>query len=165
MSPSFTNANAAASDLLERAWVGKSFPVDPVVIAKRLGLDVIVARLPDRLAGALIKEADKDPVILLSETDSKNRKRFTCAHELGHYVYRQENGNGTYEYLDLRGEHSSTGLDPEEVFANQFAAALLMPEHEVRSLAAQGKSRAVMAMYFGVSDDAMRIRMKTLHVG
>lgn len=39
-----------------------------------------------------------------------------------------------YEYIDLRGDHSSTGQNADEVFANQFAANLLMPADEVRRL-------------------------------
>ncbi|WP_321359575.1 ImmA/IrrE family metallo-endopeptidase [Pseudomonas extremaustralis] len=156
------SAAVAAKQLLDRAWEGRGFPVDPVQIAKILGIDVMTAELPDRVAGAIIKEVDSDPVILLHEADSAPRQRFTCAHELGHYIYRQEDDGEQYEYVELRGDHSRSGQNAEEVYANQFAANLLMPSEAVRSLFREQPSRAVLALTFGVSDDAMRYRLKNL---
>lgn len=156
------NPTTAAQELLEDAWAGRGFPVDPVQIAKELGIDVFEADLPATVSGALIKEKDQDPAIFLNAKDSRNRKRFTCAHEIGHFIWRQGNDGEQYEYLDLRGDHSSTGTNPEEVFANQFAANLLMPAKEVGRLCAEDTHRFRMAYHFGVSDDAMRFRLSNL---
>ncbi|MBT0974157.1 ImmA/IrrE family metallo-endopeptidase, partial [Salmonella enterica subsp. enterica serovar 1,4,[5],12:i:-] len=91
--------------------------------------------LDDDVSGALLKEPEQDPVIILNRNDSNVRKRFTCAHELGHYVKRTENGQPLeYEFVDYRGKLASQGVDSEEIFANNFAACLLMPEKEVRRL-------------------------------
>lgn len=155
------NPKSSALMLQESIWKSRGFPVDPVWIAKQLGIDVIETELPDDVSGALIKEADQDPVIILSQADSKNRKRFSCAHELGHYAHRI-NGSDHYEYIDLRGQSSRNGKDPEEIFANQFAAELLMPSEDVCNLHKKGKPSFIMASYFGVSDDAIRFRLKNL---
>lgn len=156
------NPKSSALMITEKIWESRGFPVDPVWIAKQLGIDVIEAELPDDVSGALIKEANQDPVIILSKSDSKNRKRFSCAHELGHYVHRMSNGADHYEYIDLRAQSARNGTDPEEVFANQFAAELLMPTDDVREFHVKGSPAFIMASNFGVSDDAMRYRLKNL---
>lgn len=152
----------AASRLLESVWGDRPFPVDPIWIARQLGIDVIEADLPGDVSGAIIKDKGKDPLIALSSSDSKNRKRFSCAHEIGHYAYRMSNGEEHYEYVDLRDRNAQSGTDPEEIYANQFAAELLMPQDEVRRLHKQKLPAFLMAQHFGVSDDAMRFRLMNL---
>lgn len=156
------DAKTSANELLESIWGGRGFPIDPVWIAAQLGLDVIETDLPESVSGALIKDKEKDPVIVLSKSDSKNRKRFSCAHEIGHYADRLNRDGEQYEYVDLRGQQASAGTNPEEIFANQFAAALLMPEDEVKRLVKAGTATFLMAQHFGVSDDAIRYRLKNL---
>lgn len=138
------------------------FPVDPVQIARRLGIDVREATLRDDISGALVKKLGEDPTILLNAKDHPNRQRFTTAHELGHFVTR-ELSTDTYEYVDLRDTMwSAAGMGPEEVFANQFAANLLMPESEVQRLRHEGLTPIQMAHYFRVSQDAMANRLKNV---
>ncbi|WP_432744824.1 ImmA/IrrE family metallo-endopeptidase [Methylobacter sp. G7] len=156
------NPQTDASELLTTMWSGRPLPVDPVQIAWELGIDVVETMLPDNVSGALIKDEGRDPVILLCNSDSKNRKRFSCAHEIGHYVYRLATNGAHYEYIDFRNELSATGNDSEEIYANQFAAELLMPAKEVQSLNTQGLPAFLIAQHFGVSDDAVRFRLKNL---
>lgn len=146
-------------------WGEDVFPVDPVTIARHLGVEVLETHLPTDVSGALIKEAGQDPQIILETTDHSNRKRFSCAHELGHYASRVESNDEDlqYEYVDFRNGASATGQDPEEVFANNFAACLLMPESEVRARANKG-THAELAAYFGVSNEAMKFRLKKLNL-
>lgn len=158
------NPKSSALMVLNDIWQCRGFPVDPVWIAKQLGIDVIETKLPDNVSGALIKEIDQDPVIILSQIDSKNRKRFSCAHELGHYAHRISNGADQYEYVDLRGQSARNGTDPDEIFANRFAAELLMPSDEVSILHKKGNPAFLIASHFGVSDDAIRYRLKNLRL-
>lgn len=153
-----------ANKVLENFWENRGFPVDPVTIAKSLGVQVFDTSLPENVSGALIKEAGKDPVIALHATDHDNRKRFTCSHELGHYVSRVESNRleTQYGYVDYRGEAAAKGKDPEEVFANQFAANLLMPEKEVNAQRKKRKSHLQLAQYFGVSPEALKHRLNAL---
>lgn len=155
-----------ANDVLEKLWGNQGFPVDPVSIAQKMGLRVLDTELPPSVSGALIKEAGSDPTIALHHADHSNRKRFTCAHELGHYVsrIRSNKGGETYEYIDLRGPDASSGLDPEEVFANNFAANLLMPEDIVRERHKSDKSTFSLALFFGVSNESMNIRLQKLRL-
>lgn len=156
------DATTTAQTVRAEIWEPRGFPVDPAWIAHQMGLRVLDADLPERVSGALLKEVGEDPVVLLNRMDSKNRKRFSCAHELGHYAYRMMNGADHYEYIDFRDELSKAGVNQEEIYANRFAAELLMPEDEVRQLYHEGKPSLLIARYFGVSDDAVRIRFKTL---
>ncbi|MBZ0060132.1 MULTISPECIES: ImmA/IrrE family metallo-endopeptidase [unclassified Leclercia] len=157
-----TNPRAHARRVLDTVWCNRGFPVDPVQIAKEMGLDVFVTELPGSVSGALIKQKDQDPAIFLNADDARVRQRFSCGHELGHYISRQVDNNDVYEYVDLRGEKASNGTDPEEIFANQFSAELLMPVDAVKDLIAQGYPNYAMAHYFGVSDDAIHYRLKKL---
>src|SRR4051795_10282878 len=84
-----------------------------------LGLQVLEAQLDQNTLGALVKEPGKEPTILLNQNDGQNRKRFTCAHELGHYVRRSEESD-EYATIDLRNQSSATGEDHEEIYANEF---------------------------------------------
>jgi Zn-dependent peptidase ImmA (M78 family) len=107
----------------------------------------------------------RDPAILLNAKDHPNRQRFTCAHELGHFVSR-ENAPEAYEYVDLRDTiFSSAETNPEEVFANLFAANLLMPLSELRRLQKEKASPTEMALHFDVSQDAMHFRLENLQRG
>ena len=154
----------SAELLLKSVWGDRPLPVDPVWIARQMGIDVKETALPDEVSGAIIKDKDKDPVIILSQADSKNRKRFTCAHEIGHYIYRMLQGEDHYEYVDLRGPDAQKGQDPEEIFANQLAAALLMPEDKVKEMNKLKIPSFIMAQNFGVSGDAINFRLKNLGI-
>lgn len=146
-------------------WGDEKFPVDPVTIARNVGVEVLETQLPSDVSGALIKEAGTDPQIILEATDHSNRKRFSCAHELGHYASRVESDDEDrqYNYVDFRNGNSSTGQNQEEVFANKFAACLLMPENDVKSRANKS-THAELAAYFGVSNEAMKYRLRTLNL-
>lgn len=159
-----SDAAKDAERILRELWgqrLGESVPVDPVQIARRLGIDVLDARLDPDVSGALVKERGQDPTIVLNWQDSPNRKRFSCAHEIGHFVRRSDQPD-EYEYVDLRDAFSGTGQDPEEVYANTFAACLLMPDREVRRLHRKRFSDLAMAVRFDVSREAMQYRLKNL---
>lgn len=160
-----TNPREHARRVLDAFWCGRSFPVDPAKIASDMGLDVFITELPGNVSGALIKQKDQDPAIFLNQDDNKVRQRFSCGHELGHYIARQADESPHYEYVDLRGDLASNGVHQDEIFANQFAAELLMPKDEVEKLHRDGQPSYIMAHYFGVSDDAMKFRLKNLRLG
>ena len=71
-------------------------------------------------------------------------------------------------FISQRGPRSSTGVDPKEVEANQFAAVLLMPTELVRHAAHDlglpllDSDVSQLSRLFRVSDQAMTIRLSTL---
>lgn len=141
-------------------------PVDPYRIANALGLQVIETTLPREVSGALVGLPGQDPVVLLEQSDSRARKRFTCAHELGHFIARSATSDTTpdYHYIDLRDPQSSNGSKADEVFANAFAAELVMPDHLVKRAARGTHAVWQLADQFGVSVDAMTIRLRALGI-
>lgn len=152
-------AEKEADRIRSEAWPG-GIPVDPIRIARRLGIQVFESPLSTNVSAALSKKAGQDPVILLNESDHPNRQRFSCAHEIGHYVKRKDDPEGPYEFVDYRGPLSGAGVNEDEIYANSFGAALLMPASEVRGF--KGLDPVQMAVRFKVSQDAMRFRLQNL---
>jgi Zn-dependent peptidase ImmA (M78 family) len=163
--PSKVKERAAeeADRLIATAWPFRTIPVDPVAIARTAGLRVVDAELDDDTLGALIKTQGQEPTIMINQSDPENRKRFTCAHELGHWVARSDEAD-EYSTIDLRSGLSSTGDDPDEVFANEFAACLLIPEQDLRRKASFGLNDIQLAIEFKVSREAMQYRLTNLRL-
>jgi Zn-dependent peptidase ImmA (M78 family) len=139
---------------------GDELPVPVEAIATdQLGLHVSEADL-NGVSGLLY------PVrrhIVLNQAESLPRKRFTLAHELGHWICQCQDGQAVEVYC--RAEDVT--LDPDaravEREANVFAAELLMPESAVRD-AWTGDADACAAS-FGVSGEAMRWRLYSFGLG
>jgi Zn-dependent peptidase ImmA (M78 family) len=163
-------ATRAADRVLDGTWPGgredPAVPVDPAQIARKLGIDVYETELETDVFALLAKQPGEDPVIALNQADSRNRKRFSCAHELGHFVRRSDSHAGLdqYAYLDRRSSLSASGSDADEVYANAFAASLLMPEICVRRYRRAGLQPLEMGLRFDVSQEAMQYRLKNLRL-
>ena len=160
------NPERDAQEILTSVWQnGRErvrLPVDPFYIAEVLGITVYVVGLDEGVSGMLRKRSGQDPEIYLQRSDSRNRQRFTCAHELGHFVRRTALGEDDWEYVEHRALLASQGSNQDEIYANQFAASLLMPAEEVSRLHAQLGTPAALAHEFGVSTDAMNYRLVNL---
>lgn len=169
------NAETDAQQVLATSWQHQEsggpvrLPVNPFAIAQRLGIKLFTADLDEGVSGILVKRPGQDAEIYVHASDSPNRQRFTCAHELGHYVKRSAAGEEDWEYVEHRNLLTSQGTDAEEIYANRFAASLLMPSDAVRELHARltqaGNSpppAAALAAEFGVSADAMQFRLANL---
>lgn len=157
------DAKKSAYQLLDSVWRGRGFPVDPKVIAGKLGITVLEAELPENILGGLIKDADKDPVVMLNQGDSLEHNRFNCAQKLGYYTERKARNVECFKYVEFRVRH---GIDngTSEIFADAFAASLLMPDLAVRQLARKGMALKGMAQHFGVTADALECRLKQLGI-
>ena len=170
------SAEDDAREILSTAWRPEAeggsmvLPVNPFEIAQALGIKAFSAALDEGVSGMLIKRPGEDAEIYVHAADSANRQRFTCAHELGHYVKRSAEGDREWEYVERRDLLSSEGSNEDEIYANQFAAALLMPRDLVKArceelnLDPKGLATApALAVEFGVSPEAMQYRIKNLH--
>ena len=161
-------AEAAAHDLLKSMWGDDlkqcKLPIDPFGIADTLGLRVMRIPLEPDVSGMLAKQPGQDPEVFINVTDSDVRQRFSCAHEIAHYIKRGSSPSNDDEwgYIDRRGPAAARGSNPEEIYANQFAAALLMPAERVKQLANEGMSAVAMAVQFNVSLEAMAHRIDNL---
>lgn len=137
-----------------------SVPVNIVGLSRSLGISVRQAALSDN-AGEILRDLARGGFsgysIVVNATDPKVRKRFTVAHELGHFLlHRDRIGN---RLVEDRMYRSGLG-DTREAEANKLAADLLMPRRLVGDLRRAGiSSAAELALRFEVSVDAMRIRL------
>lgn len=167
MAGTVLNAERDAAKLLQGWWKNADqdhpLPVDPTALAFGLGIMVESVFLPSDVSGTIDIPADGVPIISLNRSDSTSRQRFTCAHEIGHYLRREATGRRGLNYTDYRDTLAGLGYDTEEVYSNQFAAALLMPAHLVWRWC-ETKSVEEMARQFGTSTQAMDLRLRNLRL-
>ena len=89
-----------------------------------------------------------------------NRKRFTIAHEIAHFVLHS---GQQASFHDRTFARRADDANPMEREADRFAAQLLMPEADVRELIRLGVTTlSGLAGHFGVSALAMRYRVQNL---
>jgi Zn-dependent peptidase ImmA (M78 family) len=99
-----------------------------------------------------------------------NRRRFTLAHEIGHYILHrklvQDGVDDDRAYRSTQaGKYHNTLIGPrEETEANKFAASVLMPFDLIKQVASEEStmSAGVLARRFGVSEHAMEIRLDSM---
>lgn len=116
----------------------------------------------DKISGAIFKDWDVYK-IFVDEKDHANRKKFTIAHELGHYFLHRDYLDQEAWIIDTRDtilfRH---GYSERETEANKFAAEYLMPFDDVREMYQKYPIVEVLANYYGVSRTAMAIRIDTV---
>lgn len=145
------------------AAVGGPVPVDPFALARSLGLATRSVPLPSDVCGRIVRRPRTGATLLVNRADTLARQRFTCAHQLGHYRSCTASGAATFEFVDFRSTLAAGSCDLE-VWANQFAAALLMPAPLVRSCSAAGLDAAALARVLGTSEPAARSRLRNLRL-
>ena len=113
-----------------------TLPIDLTTLAKKLNIAVQYEDLDSDISGFLVIRNEKS-IIALNKKHSKNRQRFTFAHEIGHYRLHRNLGE---EQLFLqkkltyfKSEKYSKDANMEKE-ANQFAAHLLMPKEVIKNL-------------------------------
>lgn len=121
-------------------------------------LGLAVERAEFECSGMLLPA---ERVILVNAAEPETRRRFTIAHELGHWVCQCLEGHTAPIYCraeDIGGDPAAKQLERE---ANVFAAELLMPEEAIRKAdVGEGCSDA-----FGVSREAMAWRLYSFELG
>jgi Zn-dependent peptidase ImmA (M78 family) len=135
---------------------------DPYVIARTLGLSVLETYLPPGVSGMIVKEKGQDASIFIDESDVEGRRRFTCAHELGHFIERQNIAlDDDFSFRDHR-DNRGTDYDLHEFFADEFAGELLMPAAQFVRLEQQGLTTTSLASHFQVTAKAVEQRRRRL---
>ncbi len=150
-----------------------TIPIDPFKIAEDLDIKIDNSMTTEMIkrSGSISKDGDTI-TIWVNRFDADVRRRFTAAHELGHYV----NGDLNMEddpYTLYRTEGVS---NPKEDKANEFAAKLLMPKNRIyaegRNVIAESEDDPIsskvfidkMARIFNVSKATMLYRLKDLKI-
>lgn len=113
----------AAGRLRSAHGIGTGEGLCPYDLAIKMGIKVSFIQAPT-LEG-MYSPAPKQAILLGSERPA-GRRRYTCAHEIGHHVF-----NHGSKIDELDGENAFN--NPEEYIAQRFAGALLMPALAIRS--------------------------------
>ncbi|SNS08138.1 protein of unknown function [Antarctobacter heliothermus] len=137
-------------------------PVQTVPIAQAMGVNVYhVPNWPNELSGKIMKSAqhggNSGYAIYVNQGHHPNRRRFTTAHEIAHFILHQDAiGDGITD----DGLYRSRLSNAMEAQANRLAADILMPWHLLNPYIDRGTTEVgELAGIFGVSLSAMSIRL------
>ncbi|PDT13963.1 hypothetical protein CO670_25400 [Rhizobium sp. J15] len=155
--PETYNTSTAARDALRLAE-GRNLrmqPLDVEGLATSIGLKISLESLPNEISGYL-KKKDGYWMLGVNALHHPNRRRFTIAHELGHYFLHRHLGNFEDKAIFRRDQQAN----PREYEANEFAARLLMPEDRFLMVKQEyGDNVSAIAREFGVSELATQFRI------
>lgn len=146
-----------------------SAPVNLSAIFEALGVDYREIPIATGESGWIERNGDSFEVVVNAK-DPAARRRFTAAHELAHYLIHRDlmdHGARMLRHTDrLYGNASDNPNSPfkslHEAQANRLAAQIIMPAQLVRENYARTPDHIKLAGEFGVSAQAMEIRVKTL---
>lgn len=124
LSPNSRNPTECARRLLQELNI-QDIPIQPQNIAKQLEIVIWEREMESQYDGCLMRVGDVWGILINSQIQSQSRKRFTIAHELGHYHLDREVTENRRCHGGELGFFNTRG--PEEQRANQFAVELLMP--------------------------------------
>lgn len=133
-------------------------PVRVGALATALGLKVVLAALPLKISGLIKPDDNGSFVIKVNRFESKERQRFTIAHEIAHFlIHRDQINAGVVDSVLYRSKLSSR----VEAEANRLAADIIMPRDKIIELENEtGITEPVqLAQRFAVSREAMEIRV------
>lgn len=138
-----------------------SYPVDLFSIIESWGIDVVSECSPEPyLAKILLTQCPKIIINTQKSIDEIKEEilinptlRFSIAHELGHYFLNKLNNE------EIKNRFNNTNSNKQintftavtEIQANEFAAALLIPEHSFKKYQNHGDKPIEMAQ--GISSD------------
>jgi Zn-dependent peptidase ImmA (M78 family) len=139
------------------------------------GLPVPVDRIAEDLLGLAVQEVEAldvsgmlipaDRAILVNAGEARRspaRRRFTIAHEIGHWVCHSQGAKPAERFCRDVGVAEGAGIERE---ANAFAAELLMPaEHVIEEADRLRMNVLALATLFEVSRPAMQFRLINLGV-
>jgi Zn-dependent peptidase ImmA (M78 family) len=145
--------------VIETHWNSTPVPIDQII--RDIGLPLSFEPMADNISG-YIERQNGGYRIVVNANHATTRQRFTAAHELGHYIYHRDLlGEGVGDNRAYRTDGTdrpNPNIRPiHERQANSFAANVLMPRHRLTDVT--GEATAALAARFGVSQEAMRIRL------
>jgi hypothetical protein len=145
-----------ATRLLDSAGISRE-PVALRDVVSALNLELVKRTREPFASEAALEPLGDGRAIVLNGSGDSGRRRFTIAHEIGHFVLHPE------RCRPERGGAVNEAGRREEREADAFAAELLMPEHLVREAAReQGPDATRLAERFEVSRKAMQTRLRGL---
>lgn len=130
-------------------------------IQQTLGVDVLVETRPHDVIGAAIVDLEF-PLLFVNGKRTRPEALFTLAHLLGHLLAFHDKGS-----MVLEDEDRLEAAEADEIFANHFAAALLMPIDQIVEIIEGSnnefeRSFLTMIEAFGVGPDLVAYRLMSL---
>lgn len=167
--PDFKKAEAAALKILQENYI-TSWPVPVEELIEFHGLGLILSEFTDGEISGVIDLNKK--YLYINFSDSPQRKRFTIAHELGHWILHRTELAANQEIAVLyRRPLGTEEIDVLEQEANCFAANLLVPEvmlrkaiEQVSSVSGKESCDSHLAEIFNVSRSVIGYRRKFLGI-
>ena len=132
---SVENTKKAAESILGLSKKGE-VPVKIIAICKNMGFSVYQQDLPHDICGYIMINGElkdkfqTDRIISVNSGESNKRRRFTVAHELGHFLFDFDPNQSIQYFNKFEIDHAKG--DRVEGRANRFAAELLMPENLIK---------------------------------
>lgn len=162
------------AELFLQEFPNVSPPIDVEELAVASGIQVVRTTAEWNESGFLLREQDT-ALIGINSGNSSRRQRFTIAHEPGHWYLHKGKPLIVDQsvMINNRNDVSSQATSQQEIEANQFAAALLMPErfvhkllkrHMNSGLSSSEELIAGLAKEFDVSVDAVGWRLINLGI-
>lgn len=147
-------------------------PVQVEALIRSLGVHLEAeAELAGEISGHIQRQSSGQYVIRTNRREHLFRRRFTMAHELGHYVLHRSVldkaggiNDSTLYRTDPKSPHYNSHIHrAHERQANSFAANLLMPDEAVRDHWSEWDSN-LQSLYrqFQVSPSAMKWKLRNL---
>jgi len=166
---------ARASNLWRRHQLSIGFDAERLL--DDLGLDLLWEKVADQPDGVVLGQLVPSEKLVVLNDEQRDRleqnggrqRRFTIAHEVGHWdLHSDAARSGTLSLFDGRRVLCrEKSLHPVERQAEKFAAALLMPYDQLRSVLPGAPWRGWRTVYnlanrFVVTPTAMAVRLEEL---
>ena len=175
---------------LVSGYDAKEVPIEDIIESMGLSLEYQYIRNNGRILGETVFDDAYVPIYNMDEKRyelifvergtiildasllrcrTRGRHRFTAAHELAHWIIHQELYSGTGDAAAmLKSLSKSSEADRRiELQADMLASALLLPISQVKKAfyRTSGEDRVSrLAAQFGVSNQAMEIRLRNHHL-
>ena len=116
-----------AAELRSRLGLGLG-PIPDLtgLLELELGLRIFMRPLHSSVSGVYAYHEDLGACILLNRSHPRSRRRWTLSHELAHFMSTRRESSVAFS--------RNQGKHPDDVFADAFAAAFLMPSATVRRI-------------------------------
>lgn len=161
-------APEALADCIVEHYTDIGIPIPLKQIAAAVGIVDIIGQSTDGFEGVLVtNDAKSSGSIAYRKGSSLERKRFTIAHELGHFLIPTHGESAQCAKADMGVIKTSDPNRAKEAEANLFAASLLMPKklftRDMRRLGAPETEHVVkLASNYQASKEATALRYTNL---
>jgi Zn-dependent peptidase ImmA (M78 family) len=178
---SYSNAYELLEDLKNKGQIAFIAPIDVDKVAYELGIVVEDDYFLDHDTVGIISFQNERPVVKINpfQNNYSPRRRFTLAHEIGHFCLHKSKKDGFIDSMHTMSRTESY-WNPIESEANGFAAQLLMP-HElildegqmiINEYTSRLNTNTIPAQYFiesmadkfVVSNKAMEYRLRNVGI-